>query len=135
MKKNPSIPLGVLLIAGFYIFGALVLMAFLFINPDQARSIVAERHGLMAVTGNWILPVVAGLGILIGYGLISLSKWGYALTILYLIYFGVVNGYMLRFRPDINLADLGSLVWALLVIIYLIIIRKRFFDKGAVMVL
>jgi len=130
MKKITSIPLGVLLIAGFYIFGALVLMVFLFTNPAQASSAIAERHGLPISTGNWILPVIAGLGMLIAYGLISLSKWGYALTMLYLVYFGVVNGYMLRFRPDINLLDLGSLVWAVLVIIYLLIIRKRFNEQN-----
>jgi hypothetical protein len=120
----------VFLIAGFYVFGALVLLVLLFINPTQASSAIAVRHGLPASTGSWILPVVAGIALLISYGLVSLSRWGYALTILYLIYFGAVNWFLYRTSDD--LLNLGNLLWSCLVILYLILVRKRFFTEGGI---
>lgn len=40
-------PFGVLLIAGFYAFGAIVLLLGLFINPTGVSQVIAERHGLL----------------------------------------------------------------------------------------
>jgi hypothetical protein len=126
-KKKSMAPLGVLLIGSFYALGAVALLVFLFINPDPISRTIAERHGLPASTGEWILPVVAGLGLLIAYGLISLSRWGYVLTIFYLIYFGTVNWFISSISA--NLLNFGNLVWSFLVIFYLILVRKRFFEK------
>ncbi len=69
-------PLGVLLIAGFYAFGAIVLLFGLFINPTEVSRVIAERHGLLPIFGIAILPIVAALGLVIAYGLYSLSRWG-----------------------------------------------------------
>ena len=41
--KSRHLPLGVVLISAFYLFGALILLAFLFINPTQVSSMIAER--------------------------------------------------------------------------------------------
>ncbi len=128
-NRRRSIPFGILLIASFYAFGAIILLAFLVINPGQAASVIAQRHGLPASTGNWILPIVAGLGLLVSFGLYSLSKWGYALTLLYLIYFGSVNWFMYRTQAD--LLFFGNLVWSFLVILYLVLVRKRFFGNDS----
>lgn len=131
MSKNKAkVPLGVLLISSFYVFGAIVLLVFLIINPAQTSSDIAERHGLPASTGIWILPVVAAIGLLIAYGLMSLSRWGYVLTILYLFYFGSVNWFISSTSAD--LLNFGNLVWSVLLILYLIIVRKRFFEKNSV---
>ncbi|MGE5223893.1 MAG: hypothetical protein ACM3PY_15755 [Omnitrophica WOR_2 bacterium] len=129
LRKKATVPSGVLLIAGFYVFGAIVLLAFLFINPAQTSSIIAQRHGLPASTGSWILPIIAGLALLIAYGLVSLSRWGYVLTILYLIYFGSVNWFISSIRADP--LNFGNLVWSFLVILYLIIVRKQFSVEGS----
>ncbi len=125
--KPAAVPLGVLLIALFYAFGALVLLAYLIINPQPAAVAIATRHGLPASTGNWILPVIAGIGLVIAYGLLSLSRWGFYLTITYLLYFGFVNFYM----ADLKLvsAFFGDALWSLLVIVYLLIVRRRFFGE------
>jgi hypothetical protein len=128
-KSNVTVPFGVLLITGFYFFGALVLLAFLFFNPAPASIAIAERHGLPASTGHWILPVVAGIALIIAYGLFSLSKWGYVLAILYLIYFGSVNLFV--HRPNADLVNFGNLLWSLLVILYLLLVRKHFFQQKA----
>ncbi len=127
MNKNKatSVPLGVLLISGFYTFGAIVLLVFLFVNPQTAATQIALRHGLPASTGNWILPLIAGVGLLIAYGLVSLSRWGYWLSIAYLLYFGVVNFYMSG--ASWVSVYCGDSIWSFLVIAYLIIARKRFF--------
>lgn len=129
-KRKATVPLGVLLISSFYAFGAIVLLAFLFINPAEPSSMIAERHGLPASTGTWILLVVAGLGLLIAYGLVSLSRWGYVLTVLYLIYFGSVNWFLSSTKG--NLLNFGNLFWSFLVILYLILVRNRFFVKNPV---
>lgn len=126
-KNGTRTPLGIYLISIFYMFGAVVLLAFLWINPTQASAVIAERHGLPGTTGPWILPVVAGLGLLIAWGLFSLSRWGYLVTIVYLLYFGSVNLYLSTSNPVASY--IGNVIWAVLVVVYLIIIRKRFFSS------
>ena len=122
-KLRGRIPFGLLLIAIFYTFGAVVLLILMFANPMQTGSAIAKAHGLPTSTGNWILPLIAGLALFIAYGLFSLSRWGYVLSILYLAYFGSVNGLMLTHADSIYL---GNLLWSLLVIIYLILVRRSF---------
>ena len=123
-KSRTNIPFGLLLIAVFYTFGALVLLIFLFADAVQTSNVIARVHGLPGSTGNWILPLITGLGLLIAYGLFSLSRWGYVLTMLYLAYFGSINGLMLSRHT--NALYLGNLVWSLLVIIYLILTFRQF---------
>ena len=123
-KLRVNIPFGLLLITVFYMFGAVVLLILMFANPVQTSNAIAKAHGLPTSTGNWILPLAAGLALLIAYGLFSLSRWGYVLSILYLAYFGSVNGLMLTTHADS--IYLGNLLWSLLAIIYLILARRSF---------
>jgi hypothetical protein len=78
-------PLGIILVSGFYTFGAIVLLIGLFINPIQVNSSIAERHGLPPTTGSWFLLVITGLALIMAWGLFSLSLWGYGLNILGLL--------------------------------------------------
>ena len=119
-----NIPFGLLLISIFYTFGAVVLLILMFSNPLETSSAIAKAHGLPTSTGNWILPFVAGLSLLIAYGLFSLSRWGYVLSILYLAYFGSVSALMFSIHADS--VHLGNLLWTLLVLIYLILVRRSF---------
>ena len=128
--KLASTPIGVLLIASFYILGAIVLVVLRFTNPEQAAVVIAERHGLPASTGSWILPMVAGIGLLIAFGLLSLSRWGFFLAIAYLLHFGTVNLYMSN--AAWVTVNCGNSIWSSLVIGYLILVRKRFFTEGKV---
>ena len=123
-KLRTNIPFGLLLIAAFYTFGAVVLLILLFANPIQTSSAIARVHGLPLSAGYWILPFIAGLALLIAYGLFSLSRWGYMLTMLYLAYFGIVSGSLLRTHDDP--IYLGNLMWSIFVIIYLVLVRQRF---------
>jgi uncharacterized membrane protein (DUF2068 family) len=123
-KLRTNMPFGLVLIVAFYMFGAVILLIMLFANPTQTSSAIAKVHGLPASTGSWILPLIAGLGLLIAYGLFSLSRWGYMLAMLYLAYFAATSGWMLSRHT--SAVYLGDLIWALSVIIYLILVRRRF---------
>jgi hypothetical protein len=68
--------------------------------------------------------LVAGLALTIAWGLFSLSRWGYILTVVYLIYFGSVGLFLSRGQA--TTIDFGNFIWSLSVIIYLIVIRKHF---------
>jgi hypothetical protein len=130
-NQHESKPLGVLLIAGFYAFGAAALLIGLFINPIEVSRIIAERHGLLPSVGTVILPIVAALGLIMAYGLYSLSRWGFFLTIVYLIYFGGISIALggLNFAQtgqEAFQAYSGNLIWSVLVIIYLVIVRQHF---------
>jgi hypothetical protein len=124
-----TIPFGIMLIASFYAFGAAILLLFFFINPTQAASAIALSHGLPSSTGSWILPVIAGLALLIATSLYSLSRWGYVLTLVYLLYFGRVNWFL--YADEASWTYLGNGLWSLLVILYLFLVRRRFFQKNA----
>ena len=126
-----SKPLGVLLIAGFYNFGAIVLLISLFINPTEVSRIIAERHGLLPGFGTLIIPIVAALGLIMAYSLYSLSRWGFFLTLVYLIYFGGISialgGLNFALTGQVVLqVYFGNLIWSVLVIVYLLIVRRRF---------
>jgi hypothetical protein len=73
-------PLGILLIAGFYTFGSLILLASLFIHPNEVSRQIAMSQGLPISIGVSILPLTAAVGLLIAYGLFSLSPWGFFFT-------------------------------------------------------
>ena len=124
-------PLGVLLIAGFYNFGAIMLLISLFINPTEVSRIIAERHSLLPVFGVAIIPIVAALGLIMAYGLYSLSRWGFFLTIAYLIYFGGIKlalsvlNFALTGQMMLQVY-VGNLIWSVLVIVYLLRVRQRF---------
>ncbi len=124
-------PLGVLLIAGFYAFGAIVLLFSLFINPTAVGRVISERHGLLPGFDTVFVLIIAALGLVIAYGLYSLSRWGFFVTIAYLIYFGGVSialgglNFALSSQEALQ-TYFGNLLWSLLVIIYLVIVRRRF---------
>ncbi|MHB8599237.1 MAG: hypothetical protein ACYDER_20800 [Ktedonobacteraceae bacterium] len=127
MNPRQRVPLGVMLIAGFYLFGALVLLISMFTSPQGVSIQIAERQGIPPGIGLPILPLTAALAIVIAYGLFSLSTWGFVFTLLYLIYFGSIS--FLSGGKDGIQPYLGNLLWSLLVIIYLLIKRKRFFSE------
>jgi len=118
-------PLGVILISVFYTFGAMILFYFFATDPLYASSLIAERHGLLPSTGPWILLLVGAIALLIAWGLFSLSRWGYIFTLTYLAYFGVVNIFLSR--GYFATIEFGNFIWSLLVISYLLLIRKQFF--------
>ena len=128
------IPIGVLLIASFYVFGAFVLLIDIFTNPVGVRETIARAHGLSPIIGTEFVLVVAGLALVLAYGLICLSRWGFYLAIAYPLYLCLVSLVMggLSFawtgRPETQIY-FGDFLYSTLVVIYLVIIRQRFFSK------
>ncbi len=125
MNKLTSRPLGVLLIAGFYLFGAATLAIMYILNVNSVAAQIATRHGLPDTTGSWILLAVAGLGMIIAIGLASLSRLGYIFTIAYLGYFCLINIYMAK--GELATISYGNVIFSVVVIFYLLLVRRKFF--------
>ncbi len=134
INNSKSRPLGVQLIAGIYACGAIVLLVSIFISPAEVSRVIAERHGLLPIVGVAILPVAAVFGLAIAYGLYSLSRWGFYLTIAYLICFGGVSialgglNFGLTGQAAVQMY-FGNFSWSVLVVIYLLIVRRHFFGS------
>jgi Na+/melibiose symporter-like transporter len=122
---HPTKPLGIILIAGFYVFGAIVLLVSMFTMPEMVSRQIAERQGLPMNMGISVLLLTAIVALFIAYGLFSLSSWGFYLTLIYLIYFGGIS-FFLGGNTGIQ-PYLGNLLWSILVIMYLLFKRKSFF--------
>ena len=123
---NPKIPVGVFLIAGFYLFGAILLLVSLFINPVVVSRTIAQVHGLPPVVDAFILPAVACIALLIAYGLFTQARWGYLLTLIYLIIFGSVNFWLLS--QSMEQPYIGNSIWSVFALLYLVWKRKYFFS-------
>lgn len=132
--NTKRIPFGVLFIAAFYTFGAIFLFINIFTNPVGASREIAKVHGLSPIMGSEVLVTVGVLGLLIAYGLVRLSRWGYILTVLYLLYLATISTIMggFTFLSPGN-ADkqiyFGNLLWSVMVLVYLFVVRRRFFEK------
>jgi len=126
-----TFPLGVYLLAAFYLFGALVLLIGTPTGLVDARMAIARAHGLPGLAGNALVLVVALLALVLGYGLISLSRWGYFLTIAYALYLVVISlalgalDFPLRGEEEAQIY-FGNLLWSLLVVVYLFLARRHF---------
>lgn len=117
-------PLGVLLIAGFYLFGAVVLLVGMFTNPVGVSRTIADAHGLPPAFDALILPAVAVLAVLMAYGLVTVSRWGFFLTVIYLAAFGLVSLWLMI--GNVQQPYIGNATWSLLALVYLIVKRNVF---------
>ena len=134
MKRKPlkNIPIGVLFIASFYVFGAFMLVIGVFTNPSAVRETIARAHGLLPIVDVAIVLTIAALALVLAYGLIRLSRWGFILTVSYSIYICLANSIIggLDFtwtaQPEKQIS-FGNFLFSTLVIIYLLIERKHFF--------
>lgn len=126
MKKvNPQIvPFGVMAIAAFYLFGAVILLISMFTNPLNVGRSIADAHGLPPAFDIVILPLVAALALLMAYGLFQLSRWGYLLAMTYLVLFGGINIWLMI--QNWQQPYIGNSTWAVLAFVYLFWKRKLF---------
>jgi hypothetical protein len=121
------VPRGVLLIAAFYLFGAAVLLVSLFTNPVDVSTTIAAAHGLSPAAGTWILPAAAGLAILIAYGLLTGSRWGFFLTVAYALIFGTISFWLLL--QNFEQPYIGNATWSFVVLLYLIARRQALLHR------
>jgi hypothetical protein len=132
MKRKLNLNVGIVVISLFYIFGALILFLSMVTNYAATAEQITLRHGLPLDLKFIFLPAIAILAIFISYGLYSHSRWGYFLTLIYQIYFGLVSFVLFLSTTDGNLTFLGSFIWSLLVVIYLLMKRRIFFHSKIV---
>jgi len=127
MKNRSNTSMGVRLIALFYLAGAVVLLLSMFFNYADMSRQMAGMHGLPE---DWTLalPAAVLLGLVIAYGLYTLSGWGYVLTVVYLSYLGTTS-YFLSV-PEGDQPFLGNFFWSLLVLLYLLWKWRTFFPKS-----
>ncbi|HDP69581.1 MAG TPA: hypothetical protein ENN38_02080 [Actinobacteria bacterium] len=125
MKDEITVPIGIRLISYFYIFGAAILIVCMFTNYSEVANHMVVRHGFPVEWKLVVLPAIAALAIAIAYGLHSLSRWGYYLTFVYLLYFGTVS-FFLAGRKGTQ-PFLGNFIWSVFVILYLLWKRRLFF--------
>jgi uncharacterized membrane protein (DUF2068 family) len=124
MKNKPNLPFGVFVISIFNLFGACVIFLFMFTNYAGVAEQITLAHGLPPGLKLIVLPVIALLAIAISYGLYSLSRWGYYLTLIYQICFGTVSLFLSV--PFGKQLFMGNFIWSLVVVIYLVIKRRIF---------
>lgn len=131
-KNLKNIPIGVLFIASFYVFGAFMGVIGVFTNPSAVRKTIAMAHGLLPIVDVEIVLMIAVLTLVLAYGLIRLSRWGFILTVSYSIYICLVNlirgclDFTWTAQPEKQIS-FGNFLFSTLVIIYLLIERKHFF--------
>jgi hypothetical protein len=117
-------PLGVFLIAGFYLFGAIVLVVSLLTNPAAVGRGIADAHGLPPAADAIVLPVIAGTALLIAFGLLTRARWGFALSLTYLTLFGCVSFWLMS--QSMQQPYIGNATWSVMALVYLIW-RRRYF--------
>jgi hypothetical protein len=126
-----SAPLGLRLIALFYMFGAVMLLAGLVIDPASVGETIATVHRLPPIVGAGLVPAIALLALVMAYGLFVGSRLGFFLSVgyqLYLIMVSLILGGLglNRSGEPMNPAFFGNLVWSALVLVYLLAIRGYF---------
>jgi hypothetical protein len=100
----------------------------MFTNYAGVAEQITLVHGLPVSLKMITLPSVVILAIGISYGLFSLSRWGFYLTIIYLIYFGAIS--LLLSMPFGQQTFMGNFMWSVLVVTYLLFKRQIFTQPG-----
>ena len=100
----------------------------MFTNYAGVAEQITLVHGLPISLKLIVLPFVAIIAIGISYGLFSLSRWGYTLTIIYLIYFGAISLFLSM--PFGKQTFMGNFIWSVLVVTYLLFKRILFIHPG-----
>lgn len=114
---------GISFIGWFYIFGAAILLAASFTGSGTAMNKIAAVHGFPALAGRPMMVIVALLGLTIAYGLLRYTRWGYWLTISYLLYLLIVVPVLSHGQ----ISAFGNVVWPLVALIYLGNKRRAYF--------
>jgi hypothetical protein len=115
--------LGLLVISGFYGLGVVALIVAMFLNREQVGIQIANVHGLPTLAGFPILVLTCIVGILVAIGLYNMTRWGYWLTLVYMVYLLVVPTILLG--RDASL--FANLTWPLTVVVYLVLRRRQYF--------
>ncbi|WP_273832242.1 hypothetical protein [Guptibacillus sedimenti] len=118
-------PIGVTLISDFYLFGAVVLwLTAIFYDADANMVGVAERFGLPKAPERLMRVIVALTSLVLVYGYIRLTIWGYWFMIAYSVIFGCISAFLVS-TPSPQ-PFLGNMIFSIIVLIYTLYVRKSF---------
>ncbi|KOA18506.1 hypothetical protein CLHOM_34080 [Clostridium homopropionicum DSM 5847] len=120
-------PLGITLIGGFYVFGALVLIITLFTNATDKFGI-AFRFGLPNIPEDIMRIVVSIVFLVMAFGYLRFAKWAFWLMITYTVYFLAVS--IILSQQYNEQIFYGNAIWSSIVLVYTLTKRKYFYkDK------
>jgi hypothetical protein len=124
-------PIGVTLISYFYLFGAAVLFISAIFYDAGANTIgIAERFGLPHAPERMMRFLIALLSLVLVYGYIRLTNWGYWFMIVYSILFGCISISALLISNPSPQPFLGNMIFSLVVLMYTIYVRKSFLQSS-----
>ena len=120
---NEKRPLGITLIGGFYVFGAVVLIITLFTNGVDKFGIAA-RVGMPNVPENIMRILISIISLTVSCGYLRLRKWGYWFMISYNLYMFIVSIFLsFQYRQQ---PFYGNVIWSIIVLVYTFSKRKKF---------
>ncbi|MCA0171208.1 hypothetical protein [Bacillus sp. RAR_GA_16] len=124
MKK----PIGVTLISYFYLFGAVVLiLTAIFYEADPHTIGIAERFGLPHAPERLLRVLVALLSLVLVYGYIRLTNWGYWFMIAYSVIFGCISA--LHISTSSPQPFLGNMIFSIVILMYTLYVRNSFLQS------
>ncbi len=119
-------PMGITIIGYFYILGAMVLFLTLGSEFDIGINV---RFGVPNFSETLIRITIGLFSLIMAYGYLALSKWGYWTMICYSVLFGVISLTIVdsyKSQPFI-----GNAVFSMIVVIYTFRKRKYFLKSEA----
>jgi len=119
-------PLGITLIGGFYVFGALVLIITLFTNATDKFGI-AFRFGLPNIPEDIMRVIVSIVFLVMAFGYLNLKKWAFWLMVTYTVYFLAVS--IILSQQYNEQLFYGNAIWSSIVLIYTLRKRKYFYKN------
>jgi hypothetical protein len=120
------LPLGFLLIAGFYALGVAAVTLTLFTDRTEVGARLASVHGLTALAGLPIMLLTIAAGIVVVVAFCEPRPWGFWTVVGYMAYLLVVPPLVLG--PS-RISVFANVVWPLCMLVYLFW-RHRLFGIG-----
>lgn len=120
IEKNNR-PLFATFIGYFYIFGSIVILLTIFVKQDVPINV---RFGLENIPNVLVVPAVVIISSVMAYGYLKMTKWGYLLAVIYSILFMCISFTLMN-----NVGGqpfIGNAIWSIIVLVYTILIRKKF---------
>lgn len=118
-------PFGIKIIAGFYLFGAVILFISLFSSSSSISSYgIGFIHGITFIHELPMRIMVVVFTFVLSYGYAKQTKWGFYAMVIYTAYFSIISSH-LAFKLQVQ-PFIGNMIWSLLILIYTVMNRSCF---------
>lgn len=105
----------------FYVFSSILILLTIFVKQDIPINV---RFGLENIPNVLVVPIVAIISSVMAYGYLKMTKWGYWFTVIYSTLFMCISFTLIN-----NVGGqpfIGNAIWSIIVLVYTILIRKKF---------